>query len=111
MFCLPKELTDKFKTKLISGEINPEKLSSMSSEERRTYFKEFLGADNAKQVNTLFESKLLLKNQQLGIINWAKQVAGMKPEVLKDILTKVNKMTEVLNPVSEKAFLEDLASH
>lgn len=108
-FCLPKFAADIFKTKLVSGEIDPAKLTEMSSEERRAFFKDFLGEENAKQVNTLFESKLLLKNQQAGIINWAKSVVGMKPEVLRDILTKVEKMTEVLSPKNEKAFLSDLA--
>lgn len=110
MFCLVKSLAEKFTEKLRSGEIDPEKLSSMSSAERRDFFSEFLGKENAKQVNALFESKLLLKNQQEGIINWAKQVAGMKPEAMRDILTKVNKMTDILNPENEKAFLQDLTA-
>lgn len=110
MFCLVKSLAEKFTEKLRSGEIDPEKLSSMSSTERRDFFSKFLGEENAKQVNALFESKLLLKNQKEGIINWAKQVAGMKPEAMRDILSKVNKMTEILNPENEKAFLHDLTA-
>lgn len=110
MFCLVKKYADSFKDKLKSGEINPEKLSSMSSEERRAFFSEFLGENNAKEVNRLFESKLLLKNQQAGIINWAKQIAGMKPETLRDIVSRVNRMEEVLNPTNEKAFLNDLVA-
>ncbi len=108
-FCLPKYAADIFKGKLINNEINPEKLSSMTSTERRAFFTEFLGEENAKQTNALFESKLLLKNQQQGIINWAKSVVGMKPEILRDIISKVDKMTEVLSPKDEKAFLSDLA--
>ena len=110
MICLPPQLIDAFKLKIKSGEITPEKLSPMSSAERRSSFS-FLGDTNAKEVNALFESKLLLKNQQRGILNWAKEVAGLKPEVLKDIVSKVDKMTEILNPENERAFLEDLASH
>lgn len=110
-YCLPNFAAEQFKQKLISGEINPEKLSSISSEERRTFFSSFLGENNAKNINTLFESKLLLKNQQQGIINWAKTVGGIKPEVMRDLLSKVNKMTEVLNPAERQFFLEDLASH
>lgn len=110
-YCLPHFAAQIFKGKLISGEINPEKLSMMSSPERRTFFASFLGENNAKNVNTLFESKLLLKNQQKGMINWAKTVGGMKPEVERDFIAKVNRMTEVLTPVNERSFLEDLASH
>ena len=110
MFCIPKELVQAFKDKLKSGEITPEKLVDMTSKERHSYLGETLGETNARSVNALFESKLLLKNQQLGIINWAKKVAGLKPEVLRDIVSKVNRMDKVLDPKEMGAFLEDLAS-
>lgn len=111
MFCLTKNLTNEFLKKLKNDEINPQKLALMSSKERLAEFTKFLGEENAKQVNVLFESKLLLKNQQQGMINWAKQVGGLKPEAMRDVISKVNKMTEILNPENEGAFLEDLASH
>lgn len=111
MFCLNKTLTQEFLKRLKSGEINPEKMASMTSKERREYFKSFLGENAAQQVNALFESKLLLQSQQQGIINWAKQVSGMKPEVQRDIISRVNKMTEILTPENQDAFLEDLAAH
>lgn len=111
MFCIPRNLTEVFLEKVKSGEINPEKMASMTSKERRDYFASFLGEANAKQVNALFESKLLLQNQQQGIINWAKQVSGLKPEAQRDILSRVNKMTEILTPETEAAFLEDIAAH
>src|SRR3990167_11390690 len=98
MFCIPKELVEQFKAKLKTGEITPEKLVDMTSAERHASLGEILGESNAKSVNALFESKLLLKNQQLGIINWAKKVAGMKPEVLRDIVSRVNRMDKVLDP-------------
>lgn len=110
MFCLPQEIVNKFKDKLKSGEINPEKLSEMTSAERRSFLADIVGEANAKSVNALFESKLLLKNQQAGIITWAKKVSGMKPEVLKDIVSKVNRMTEVLQPKELDVFLNDLAN-
>jgi hypothetical protein len=111
VFCLHKPIVDDFIAKLKSGEINPENLAEMSSQERRDFFKGFMGDSNAEKTNALFESKLLLKNQQAGIINWAKQTAGLKPEIQRNILSRVSKMTEVLNPENEKAFLHDLAAH
>lgn len=111
MFCLNKNLIGDFLDKLKSGEIDPQKLSTMSSEQRHDFFAEFLGEANAKEVNALFESKLLLKDQQQGIINWARTVAGIKPEAKRDIISRVNKMTQVLNPKNEKEFLADLAAH
>ena len=107
---MTKEYVDLFLNKIRSGEINPDMLMDMSSKERHSYFAEFLGEENAKHTNALFESKLLLKNQQQGIINWAKTVGGIKPEVQRDILSKVNRMTEVLQPEDADAFYSDLAA-
>lgn len=110
MFCLPKYAAETFKGKIKDGTINPEQLSEMTSKERRDFFTEHFGESNAKNLNAEFESKLLLKNQQQGIINWAKSAAGMKPEIMRDILSKVNKMTEVLQPKEMSRFMEDLAA-
>lgn len=110
-YCLPKHLANKFIDGLKDGSINPGRLSEMSSLERRTFFQTLMGEIHAKHTNSLFESKLLLKNQQRGMITWAKTVSGMKPEARRDILSKVNKMTEILNPETEGAFLEDLVAH
>ena len=109
-FCLPKNLVDSFLARLKSGEINPEKLTEMSSKERQDYFTSFLGATNAVKTNALFESKLLLKNQQQGLVNWAKQLSGIKPTVKRDLLTRINNMTEVLQPADEDKFYADLAA-
>jgi hypothetical protein len=109
-FCLTGKYADQFIEKLKSGEIDPAKLSKMTSQERRDFFR-FAGPMNASNINALFESKLLLKNQQQGMITWAKQAAGMKPEVLRDLLSIVNKMDKPLNPETKQAFLEDLVAH
>lgn len=109
-YCLTKPLANLFKEKLKSGEINPEKLAAMTSIERHNFFKDFLGEENAKNVNSLFESKLLLKSQKTGMINWAKKVTGMTQTTRKSIIEKINSMDKILNPTEEKAFLHDLAS-
>ncbi len=108
--CLPKELTEKFTRALRSGVVDPGKLADMSSAERRTFFTRLLGEDYAPSVNALFESKLLLKNQQRGIINWAKNVAGIKQAERQNMITRIAKMDKVLTAAEEKVFLEDLAS-
>lgn len=110
-YCLPKYLVNDFLQRIKSGEINPEKLSQMSSAERRQFFTDILGEENSVNVNRLFESKLLLKNQQRGMVTWAQQIAGLRPEVKKDILSRINNMSEVLTPQTEQAFLEDLVAH
>lgn len=109
-FCLPKFATDAFKAKLVDGSIDPQKLADMSSEERHAVLADIVGESNAKGVNALFESKTLLKNQQAGMINWAKKIAGLKPDVLRDVVSKIERLDKVLNPADEKSFLADLAA-
>ncbi|HKF48326.1 MAG TPA: hypothetical protein VKB38_13270 [Terracidiphilus sp.] len=111
MFCLPPSEVKEFLDRIKSGDLNPDKLAEMSSIERRAYFEEFMSKPSAEQTNAQFESKLLLKNQQQGIINWAKKVSGLSPEAQRDIIARVNKMDEVLNPKTADMFLKDLAAH
>lgn len=110
MICLPKELTSKFLQAIKSRSLDINDLSKMSSEERRTMFEEVVGKDNAKDVNALFESKLTLKNQQTGMINFIKEVGGLKPEQEKDIISRINNAQEVLKPSDIKSFLADYAA-
>lgn len=110
-YCLPKEDADRFKRGIISGEIDPAKMADMTSAERRDFLASILGESNAGPVNTLFESKLLLKNQQAGMISWAKQVMGHNKPALKTIIDKIDGMKDVLTPKTEDAFLSDLAEH
>lgn len=109
-FCLTKEAKTKFTQALRTREIDPAKLSEMTSKERRAFLEKYVGKDNGVQVNSLFESKLLLKNQKAGYIAWAKRVSGLSKEAKRDLISKIERMDKILNPTEEKAFLEDLAS-
>ncbi len=109
-FCISKNLVNDFLAKLKSGEISPEKLVDMTSSQRNALFAETLGEANAQKVNALFESKLLLKSQQKGIVNWAKKVTGMTPEAKRDLVSRVERMEEILTPESADVFLNDLAN-
>lgn len=109
-FCLTKEFTDKFLQGLRSGEIDPEKMVEMTSEDRRNYLTKFVGEENAKQVNSLFESKLLLKHREQGFINWAKRVGSITQEARRDIIARVQRMDKILDPQEEDKFLHDLAA-
>lgn len=109
-FCLIKEKADEFKKALVSGKIDIEKMIDATSSERRKIFKDFFGEESiAKEVNALFESKLLLKNQKKGLVTWAKQVSGLKPEVRRDLMAKIERMDKVFSAREEGKFLEDLA--
>lgn len=109
-FCLPLDQTKKFIQALKDGVIDPAKLSEMTSVDRRTFFEKLVGKDDAREVNALFESKLLLKDQKRGLVTWAKKIAGISEDIRRDIVSRIEKMDNVLNPSEEKAFLEDLAS-
>ena len=108
--CLPKNIVQVFKQALKSGRINPDQLSSMTSGERNKFFKDMLGKEYATLTNSLFESKLLLKNQKQGLINWAKTAGNLKPEIKRDLLSKIEKMDKVLDTADTDGFLSDLAS-
>lgn len=108
-FCLLPKHADAFLQKLKSGELTPEALMNMTSAERHATFADILGERNATPVNALFESKLLLQHQQEGIINWAQKVGGLKPEVQRDIFSRVARMDKVLEPTELTGFLSDLA--
>jgi len=109
-WCLIKKQSNKFIDKIKSGEINPDKLSNMTSKERREFFIKDFGEDNAKQINALFESKLLLKNQKAGMITWAKKTGGITEPARRDIISRINRLEKVLDPKAEQEFLEDLAA-
>lgn len=111
-FCLIKSKADEFLRKIKSGELDINKLSEMTSAERVAKFMKSLGLDKetAKQVNALFESKLLLKYQKRGMINWIEKTAGLKQDVKRDLISRINRLDKVLDPKEEAEFLSDLAA-
>ena len=109
-FCIPKHLVDSFTAKIQSGEITPEKLADMTSKERHDYIASFMGENNASKINAEFESKLLLKNWKLGVVNWAKNVSGIKPAVRRDLISRIDKMDKLLSPEDMKSFKNDLVN-
>lgn len=108
-FCIPKYALDELRAKLKSGEITPARLAKLTSQERRSALG-FLGEESARKANALFEGKLLLKNQQKGMINWAEKILGDKPTLKKDTISKVERMSEILEPAEVEAFLNDLVA-
>lgn len=109
-FCLPKEFATKFINALKDGTINPAKLSDMTSIERRDFLATIVGKDDAREVNAQLESKLLLKDQQRGMVSWAKKISGITEATRTDIISKIERMSNVLEAKNEGAFLQDLAT-
>lgn len=109
-FCLPRDRVEAFTEGLRNGEINPDKLMGMTSKERGDFLGKYVGEGAAKRVNAEFESKTLLKNQQQGMITWAKNVTGIKPAVRRDLVEKIKNLDKVLDPKEKEEFLGDLVS-
>lgn len=109
-WCLIKTEADKLRKALRDGSIDPQKLSEMSSSQRQDLFATFTNRENAVQINSLFESKLLLKNRQRGYISWAKRTLGMTFPAKRDILSKIQRMDKALDPGEEQQFLADLVT-
>ncbi len=112
-FCLIKEHADKFLAKLRSGEINPEKMNSLSSEERRKFFEGFMDAEAAKQTNVLFEKTLLLKNTERGMIRWAEKLGGVTMKQREEIIKKIKankeeRLRRTFSLAEDEAFLNDI---
>ena len=108
--CLPKEFADKMLLSLREGKIVPEKLIEMTSAERRAFFEKIVSKEHAREVNAQLESKLLLKDQKKGLVTWAKKITGISEATRRDILSKIERMDKILEPKTEKAFLEDLVA-
>lgn len=110
-WCLTKPQQEKFKKALKDGTIDPFKMASMTSEQRRAVFEKITDPENAVRINALYESKLLLKNQLAGFKTWVKRAAGIKPEIRRDLLSKIERLNElgVLDPKTLDSFKEDLA--
>ena len=109
MACLLKKDADAFVEALKDGRITPEKMIAMTSAERRAFFSDLVGSENAKFVNAQLESKLLLKDQNRGMTTWAKNIAGLSKKEKADLTEKVSKLDHVLDPKEKEQFLSDFA--
>jgi len=114
-YCLPTNIAEKFKKRLKKGDVDVFKMSKMLSSDRRKYLNKFVGSENSKNTNLLFEEKLLAKNKEKAFVSWAKETTGIKEETRTDLISRIEKMSNdeklnLLNPKSEKLFMEDLVS-
>jgi hypothetical protein len=113
--CIPKENIDKFRQTLKNKELDIAELMKMSTEERTALFSKFAG-ENAKDVNLLFEKKLILKNRIQGIKNWASKLGeiGRYDPKQKEKIAQLIKEYEttqqerMFNPKENEGFLADL---
>jgi len=115
-FCLLPHKVDAFKKALKEKKITISELLNMSSEARTKLLEKYAGK-NAKDVNLLFEKKLVLKNKMLGLKNWASKVGEVgrydpaKKAELAKMTEDYKKMQEerIFNPSEEQSFFNELA--
>jgi hypothetical protein len=108
-FCLLPRDVEKLRTAFESKELTAETLAGMSSAERHSAFADLVGEENARRVNASFEGKLLLKHQQDALTRWVDSAGKLKPEIKRDMLSKVGRLDRVLTETEQNAFLTDLA--
>lgn len=111
MHCIPKYVVNEFLTKIRNKELTPAMLMEMTSAKRVETFEKIFGMENAKDINYLFEQKMIMKNQIKGMINWVNKIKDLPNAKRKDLISKINKIDHYLKPVEEKAFYADLVEH
>lgn len=114
LVCIPQHLVQSLKDSALAGKVDIQNLYKMSSKERRDFFAKHTDPELGKFINTEFE-KAMISKQKTALTDWAKSIftptAQSKP-AFKTVLDKINNLDElgVLNPATEKAFLEDLVT-
>lgn len=109
-FCLTKPEIKKIIEELPKTKDGLDKMINMSTKSRRAFFERTVSPEVAIQMNTAFEGKIILKNQQAGIMNWVEKISGKSPELKRDMRSRVENMTEILKPETEQVFLKDLVA-
>ena len=113
-FCLIKKYADEFKARLKSGEINPVKMNQLSSEARQKFFEKMMSPEAAKEVNLLFEKKIVQKNKVNAMIRWAENVSGVTTERRQLMMKTIKENAEerakrIFSPKEDEQFLNLLA--
>lgn len=111
---MPEQVAS-FNKALKEKKIDIKDLLSMSTKKRIEVFKEYAGS-RAKEVNDLFEQKLVLKNKMIGLRNWASKVGEQgkySPEKKAELDAKVKEYKDkqfkrMFDPKKEESFLSSL---
>lgn len=110
MICIPKSITNKLKTALSNGDVPISRLYEMTSQERNSLFKTYVGEDFAKVVNSEFE-KAMVSEQQNALKKWVKDTFDpTRKEQINKAIKKIESVSELLNPEQSEDFMNDLVS-
>lgn len=106
-WCLTKEAEQKL-LEALKKEGDPQKMVDRGTEGRQKWFAQF-GEENAKNLNALFEGKMLLKSQQRGLASFVKSLGGSK-QIQTDFLSKVQRVRTALSKSEVDQYLGDYTS-
>lgn len=114
-FCVPKHLVSKLKNAITDGTLHPDKLRTMDSAKRRELFAKYVDVETAKGLNLAFEQKLLLKNEELAMVSWARDALGLSKDQKAATLDKIQatyaeKKRRVFTPEEDEAFLNEITA-
>jgi hypothetical protein len=107
-WCLTKQSeSDVRKALRLDGD--PQKMVDRGTEGRLAWFEKYVGKENATELNYLFETKMLLKNQQKGFESFVKNMGGSK-EIKTEFSDKVARLEKALSNTEVDQFLETFVS-
>lgn len=114
MLCIPKKLSEKLLKAAKAGEFTIQEMTEMNTQQRRAMLEQYIGKENAKEVNALFE-KALVSQQKNALAKWAEQVFNTKEKETpkyKNVMKKINELDELgLLDVNEAdSFMQDLVA-
>ncbi len=113
-FCLPKQYLEKVKQAIKDGKFDIEKFNT-DSETRRNMLESIVGKESAEQVNTIYEKKLLLKNQEKAMYDFVKEITGLSAEAKEKTAAKIkqtyaDKNRRLYDPKENESFLNEITS-
>ena len=114
MFCLPKEYLVKIKKAIQEGKFSMEKFNT-DSQTRRNMLSEIVGDDFAKQVNLIYEQKLLLKNQEAVMYKFLEDITGISAKAKAETKAKIqqayaDKKSKLYDPTAHENLLNEITS-
>src|SRR3990167_4621384 len=108
-WCLTKDAEAKL-LEALKKDGDPQKMVDRGSKGRKRWFAQYVGEENAGNLNYLFESKgMLLKNQQRGFRSFVKGTGGSK-QIRTDFLSKVGRLEKALSKTEVTQYLEEYTS-
>jgi hypothetical protein len=109
--CIPKTIAAEIYKRIQNGEINPQKMADMTPKARREYFSTFMDKKTSDDVSLLLDKKMLMVNQERGLIAFINEVFGNKPSKRKsEMVDRVKKMETLLNETNKDAYYADLVA-